>query len=111
MKDIHNKRDSINEKYTRFYAERKHDKIYTTEFVVRTLLANYPELKYKKPKPCDAILDIGFGDGRNTILLCDLGLDVYGTEITQKIVEQTGARLGVMGYSPDLRVGRNSCIP
>ncbi len=31
----------------------------------------------------------GFGDGRNTVLLCDCGLTVSGIEITQGIVEQT----------------------
>ena len=103
--------NDINTKYTRFYAERTHNKVYPTEFVVRTMLANYPELHYRKPKPGDAILDVAFGDGRNTALLCEMGLDVYGIEITHKIVEQTGIRLEKMGYSPYLRVGRNSKIP
>ena len=111
MKVSKDKSDSINEKYTIFYAERTHNKVYPTEFVVRTLLANYPGLKYKKPQPGDVILDVAFGDGRNTVLLCDLGLDVYGIEITQSIVDQTGVRLANLGYSPDLRVGRNSQIP
>jgi len=101
----------IDSSYTRFYADRKHNKVYPTEFVVRTLLANYPNLKYRKPQAGDSILDVAFGDGRNTVLLCDLGLDVHGIEITNEIVEQTGARLKCMGYSPDVRVGRNSCIP
>ncbi len=111
MKVSKDKSDSINEKYIKFYAERTHNKIYPTEFVVRTLLANYQGLKYKKAQPGDAILDVAFGDGRNTILLCDLGLDVYGIEIAQSIVDQTGVRLANLGYSPDLRVGCNSQIP
>ena len=78
---------------------------------MRTLLANYPDLKYKKPQPGDAILDIAFGDGRNTVLLCDLGLDVYGIEITHDIIDQTASRLTKLGFDPDLRVGRNSSIP
>ena len=103
--------DNINEKYTRFYAERMHSKVYPTEFVIRTLLANYPGLCYRKPQSGDAILDVAFGDGRNTSFLCDLGLAVYGIEITLEIIEQTVARLAKMGYSPDLRLGRNSSIP
>ena len=83
MKVSNDKSDSINEKYTKFYAERMHNKVYPTEFVVRTLLANYPGLKYKKPQPGDAILDIAFGDGRNTVLLCELGLDVYGFKLRE----------------------------
>ena len=101
----------INANYSRFYAERMHNKVYPTEFVVRTMLANYPGLRYRKPQPGDAILDVAFGDGRNTALLCDLGLDVYGIEITHEIIKQTGARLAKMGYSPDLCVVRNSSIP
>ena len=54
MKVINDKSDSINDKYTKFYTERRHSKVYPTEFVVRTFLANYPRLKYKKSKPCDA---------------------------------------------------------
>ena len=101
----------IDTKYTRFYSDRVHSKVYPTEFVVRTLLADYPNLNYKKPLAGDSVLDIAFGDGRNTVLLCDIGLDVSGIEITDGIVEQTGARLNALGYSPDLRKGRNSSIP
>ena len=105
------KSTKIDANYTKFYAARMHNKVYPTEFVVRTLLANYPGLHYRKPKPGDSILDVAFGDGRNTAFLCDLALNVYGIEITHKIIEQTSARLAQMGYSPDLRVGRNSKIP
>lgn len=103
--------DNIDESYTRFYAERTHNKVYPTEFVIRTLLPNCPGLHYRKPQPGEAILDIAFGDGRNTVLLCDLGLDVSGIEITDAIVKQTSDRLSALGYSPDLRIGRNSNIP
>ena len=106
-----NQRVEIDRNYTCFYAERIHDKVYPTEFVVRTLLSSYPGLNYRKPHTGDTILDVGFGDGRNTVLLCDLELDVYGIETTLEIVEQTGSRLAKMGYDPDLRVGRNSSIP
>ena len=102
---------SIEADYTRFYSERKHTKVYPTEFVVRILLGNYPELSFKKPKAGDSILDIGFGDGRNTVFLCDLGLDVYGIEITEEIVGQTERRLREIGHHPEFRIGRNSCIP
>lgn len=105
------RKTDIDSNYTRFYAEKVHQKVYPTEFVVRTLLADYPGLKFTKPQPGDSILDVAFGDGRNTTLLCDMGLDVSGIEITEDIVEQTTARLAKMGYQPDLRVGRNSHIP
>lgn len=106
-----NKKVDINLSYTRFYADRTHNNVYPTEFVVRTLLAKYPGLIYTKPKPGDSILDVAFGDGRNTVLLCDLGLDVHGIEITEDIIKQTGSRLSSMGYEADLRMGRNNSIP
>jgi ubiquinone/menaquinone biosynthesis C-methylase UbiE len=101
----------INSNYSQFYSSRTHNKVYPTEFVVRTLLAKYPDLNYKRPKTGEIILDVAFGDGRNTVLLCDMGLEVHGIEITDLIVNQTGARLAELGYRPVLKVGRNSSIP
>lgn len=102
---------SIDESYERHYAERASKKVYPTEFVVRTFLANYPRLSFKKPVAGDRVLDVGFGDGRNTVLLADAGLDVSGIEITQGIVDQTRDRMKELGYRVDLQVGRNSLIP
>ncbi|NND81376.1 MAG: class I SAM-dependent methyltransferase [Gammaproteobacteria bacterium] len=101
----------IDSDYTKFYSERTQQKVYPTEFVVRTFLANYPELNFNKPSPGDSILDVAFGDGRNTVFLCELGLDVCGIEITREIVAQTKNRLTELGKNADLRVGRNSAIP
>ena len=101
----------IDNRYERFYAGRAAAKVYPTEFVVRTFLANYPGLVFPKPQPGSRILDVGFGDGRNTVFLCDQGYDVAGIEIAQGIVDQTAERLDRLGYAADLRVGRNSDIP
>lgn len=102
---------NINANYEQFYAKRSRAKVYPTEFVVRTFLANYPGLMFTKPKPREKILDIGFGDGRNAAFLCDLGLTVSGVEITEGIVEQAKVRLSQLGHTADLRVGRNSHLP
>lgn len=106
-----NKSSEINSRYERHYAQRDSAKTYPTEFVVRTFLASYPNLNFPKPKPGDCVLDVGFGDGRNTAFLCALDLSVSGIEITEGIVEQALTRLSKLGYDPDLRVGRNSSIP
>jgi len=103
--------ESINSKYEQFYACRTRSKVYPTEFVVRSFLADYPDLKLVKPSQGDRILDMAFGDGRNTLFLCELGLSVSGVEITEGIVRQTSIRLRKQGYEADLRVGRNSEIP
>ncbi|EHP40430.1 methyltransferase [Cupriavidus basilensis OR16] len=78
---------------------------------MRTFLANYPGLKFRRPAAGDHVLDIAFGDGRNTAFLCDQGFAVSGIEITQGIVDQTCERLETLGHAADLRVGRNSDIP
>ena len=101
----------IDGRYERYYAERAAVRVYPTEFVVRTFLASYPGLHFSKLSRGERILDVGFGDGRNTAFLCDQGFAVSGTEITQGIVDQTRDRLLRLGHYADLRVGRNSRIP
>jgi ubiquinone/menaquinone biosynthesis C-methylase UbiE len=106
-----NQDSNIDSSYEHHYAERTNSKVYPTEFVVRTFLADYPQLNLKKPVPGNTVLDVGFGDGRNTAFLCECDLTVSGIEITQGIVDQTHARLSKLGHTADLRVGRNSSIP
>lgn len=101
----------INSHYETFYARRQGLRVYPTEFVVRTFLASYPQLKFNKPKLGSRILDVGFGDGRNTAFLCEQEFAVSGVEITQGIVDQTSDRLTKLGLKADLRVGRNSHLP
>jgi SAM-dependent methyltransferase len=101
----------INNSYEQFYAKRAGFKVYPTEFVVRTFLAKYPSLHYRKPEAGDHVLDVAFGDGRNTAFLCDQGYAVSGIEITDGIVKQTGERMVKLGHQADLRVGRNSNMP
>jgi len=101
----------IESSYEQFYALRTGLRVYPTEFVVRTFLANYPGLKFHKPGVGDLVLDIGFGDGRNTVFLCDQGYSVSGIEIAEGIVQQTSERLAKLGHQADLRMGRNSKIP
>jgi len=101
----------INSNYEKFYSKISLARVYPTEFVVRTFLANYPGLNFRKPEIGEKILDVAFGDGRNTIFLCEMGLHVSGVEITEGIVNQTQARLARLGLSAELKVGRNSHLP
>jgi ubiquinone/menaquinone biosynthesis C-methylase UbiE len=97
--------------YNNFYKSQNHSLLYPTEFVVRIFLANYKNLYFEKPKVGSQVLDIGFGDGRNTSFLCQQKLDVYGIEITQGIVDKTNSRLKQLGWNPKLAVGDNQNIP
>ncbi len=100
----------INSDYTQFYKSRNPDRVYPTEFVVRTFLAKYPGLKLNL-EAGSKVLDLGFGDARNTMFLIEQGYDVHGIEISQEIVDLSMVRLSKFGMKADLKVGRNSAIP
>jgi ubiquinone/menaquinone biosynthesis C-methylase UbiE len=102
--------NNINKNYTNFYKEKKKKNIYPTEFVVRTFLASYPELDVLH-KEGDKVLDIGFGDGRNSIFLANEGYSVYGIEITSEIVNMCIERFSDDGLNGVFKVGRNNNIP
>ena len=105
------KDDNINTSYERHYAERTSQRVYPTEFVVRTFMARYPGLNLPKPPVGARVLDVAFGDGRNTAFLAERGYTVSGIEITQGIVDQGTQRMAALGHDVDLRVGRNSAMP
>ncbi|MCE7530647.1 class I SAM-dependent methyltransferase [Polynucleobacter sp. IMCC 29146] len=101
----------VNLQYEIFYSKIKNPRTYPTEFVVRTFLADYPNLIFNKPKTGAKVLDIAFGDGRNTIFLAEQGFKVSGIEITKGIVSLAKKRLSNLGLTANLKVGRNSNIP
>jgi len=98
--------------YDTFYRERDPVHVYPVEFVVRAFLGNYPR---HKTRPVDyagkRVLDLGFGDGRNMPLLCNLGMSVFGAEISAEICTLTATRMQRLGFDVDLRVGRNRELP
>ena len=111
MIDYQAKDLSIERLYENYYSKRNPARVYPTEFVVRVFMSSYPNLSFTPPKTGNSILDIGFGDGRNTLFLCELGLETAGIEISDKIVALTSKRLSNLGHNPTLRVGRNNNIP
>lgn len=102
----------IEVKYDAFYRERNPEYIYPVEFVVRAFLGNYPRLTNQAGSYVGArVLDLGFGDGRNMQLLSNLGMTVYGVEITEDICTRTTNRMRHLGVTVETRVGRNCHIP
>src|SRR6185437_1630813 len=92
----------------------KHDPIhvYPVEFVVRAFLGNYPRHKTHSSSYLGRrVLDLGCGDGRNMTLLHNLGMQVFGVEITQDICDQVKQRMGRLGIDVTLSVGRNNSVP
>lgn len=104
----------LNNKYTSYYKKGTYLKVYPTEFVVRTFLQKkLPGLKnFVQPVQGAKVLEVGFGDGRNTVFLCEQGYDVTGVEITEEICSQTAERMKALGHSNfHFTVGRNSSLP
>jgi SAM-dependent methyltransferase len=98
--------------YGDFYRTRDPVHVYPVEFVVRAFLGNYPRLKTDTtPYTGKAVLDVGFGDGRNMPLLYNLGMSVSGIEISDEICKLTTSRMARLGIDITARVGRNCDIP
>jgi len=102
----------VTAKYDEFYRERNPDYVYPVEFVVRAYLGSYPRLpRTEAPFTGTRVLDLGFGDGRNMALLSNLGMSVFGVEVSADICRRTTERMRRLGVTIDARVGRNRSIP
>ena len=102
----------VKESYTAFHVSHNPTHVYPSEWVIRTLLGKYPRLNLDKNKyPGSRILDVGFGDGRNWPLLSNAMFDIYGVEITEKILTLGLQRAEVLGIPVTLKLGTNSAIP
>lgn len=85
---------------------------YPSEYVIRIFKGSYPRLNLDKASFRDKkICDVGCGNGRNIPLLTQCGFSVYGTELTEKIVEGVKNNLLELGLQADIRVGRNDSLP
>ena len=85
---------------------------YPAEWVIRTLLGKYPDLNYqRKFDSSSRVLDLGFGDGRNWLLLKNMGLNIYGVDISQEIIEYGYFQATKLGSNVNLKIGRNSNVP
>lgn len=104
--------ENINKLYSDFHAKRLGVHCYPNEFLVRTLLGEYPNLKLEHNYNGAQCLDWACGDGRNIPLMYNCGMNVNAFEITQEICDGVRTRmLDVFGISPDIRVGRNNHVP
>ncbi|MEY2494828.1 MAG: hypothetical protein QOJ45_1320 [Verrucomicrobiota bacterium] len=106
------KQTTVKEAYTDFHVSHNPAHVYPSEWIVRTLLGNYPGLSLDKSKYAGAkILDIGFGDGRNWPLLNNASFHIYGVEITEKILVLGRKRARNLGIPVTLKLGTNTSIP
>jgi SAM-dependent methyltransferase len=102
----------IEKQYVDYYAKRNPSRVYPVEFVVRTFLGTYPGLSIDRSVfRGSKILDLGCGDGRNMPLLHDLGFEIHGVEISDKICRLTQERMEHLGVPVHIAIGNNSHLP
>ncbi|MGC9384578.1 MAG: class I SAM-dependent methyltransferase [Kosmotogaceae bacterium] len=58
-----------------------------------------------------SVLDVGFGNGNNTLFLASLEMQVFGIEIHEDICKSASMEFKKIGIEVDLRVGTNQSIP
>lgn len=81
---------------------------YPSETLVRLFKGNYiPNLQ--KDKSGLKILDVGCGNGNNTVFFKSIGFDAYGVEIDQEIIDYLNKKFNTAGVS--FRQGLNSKLP
>jgi SAM-dependent methyltransferase len=83
--------------------------IYPSEPVVRFLLSRFRK-RLQDGERLSA-LDIGVGGGRNTRLLCELGFDTSGIDISAEGLTQTERLLASVGFKATLKRARMTDLP
>lgn len=78
---------------------------YPAQGLIRIMLGQYPSLP--KIVKGGKSLDIGCGDGRNTVFLSALGFDSWGVEITKSITDSLTLKIP----SCNFELGTNSNLP
>ncbi len=102
----------VKKTYAAFHEKKESVHTYPTEWVIRTFLGSYPRLKLDEKRYAGSrILDVGFGDCRNFPLLHNLCFEIYGIEISDRIIDLAKKKIEHLGISAVLRLGTNANIP
>jgi ubiquinone/menaquinone biosynthesis C-methylase UbiE len=80
---------------------------YPNEPVVRFLMTSFPEER----RPALKALDIGVGGGRHVKVLCELGFQTFGIDISDEGLRQTEDWLRSLGWHPALQQASMSQLP
>lgn len=102
---------NANSQWTKSYSN-SNQMPYPAEYVIRIFKGSYPKFDFdKKSFIGKKICDIGCGVGRNLALLYECGFDLYGTEITQEIVNKTKSNLEKLNIFAQIKTGVNDKLP
>jgi SAM-dependent methyltransferase len=93
--------------WDQLHAQARFRPRFPSDHVVRFALGEFPEEERMRL----SILDIGVGGGRHTKLLCDLGFQVSGVDISQEGLRHCQAWLEQSGHRAALRQGSMSSLP
>jgi ubiquinone/menaquinone biosynthesis C-methylase UbiE len=83
--------------------------VYPSESVVRFLMGRFRERLSAGQRLC--ALDIGVGGGRHTRLLCELGFDTSGVDISAAGLKHTEELLARLGLHASLKQGPMTELP
>ena len=105
---------TLKRNFTEYYGKKTTDcHLYPSHWVIRSFLGVYQKINLDKSKYSkQSILDLGFGDLRNIILLNNCGFKkISGIEITDEIVNVATQKINKLGIKADLKVGTANEIP
>lgn len=83
---------------------------YPSETLVRLFRGSYI-VGMPKDYAGMSVLDVGCGNGNNTLFLASLGFRVSGVEINEDICAAVRNKFGALGLVADVRVGENRSLP
>ena len=102
------KKNKIISNYENYYKRKKNNNLFPSELLIKIFLGTTTPIYSKHKLKNKKILDLSFGDGRNLVFFKKLGLKVYGTEISSKIVKIITSK---QKLKDRFRVGTASDIP
>lgn len=97
---------NFEKEWTKAYANNSME--FPAEYLIRIFKGSYPNLTlrdsgYTGKKVCD----VGCGDGRNFVMLNQCGLELYGVEVAQSIVDKVKINLELNHIPATVKVGTN----
>jgi SAM-dependent methyltransferase len=95
--------------WDRLHGDERFRPVFPSEAVVRFLMARFRHQLQAGEGP--RALDIGVGGGRHTRLLCELGFDASGVDISAEGLDHTRTLLEQRGFLPDLKLAPMTALP